>query len=55
MKAALYLQVFKEEDWPYVHLFMDRWSREGGQLLVNDACYADLAAHWGGNVGIYSS
>ncbi len=55
MKAALYLQVFKEEDWPFVRLFMDRWSREGGQLLVNDACYADLTDHWGESTGVYSS
>jgi len=56
MKAALYLQLFKEEDWPYVEAFVRGWHRRGGTLLVNHTCAYDVSDRLKGPaIGVYDS
>lgn len=56
MKVALYLQVWKDEDWPYLHSFLQRWFGLGGDVLVNLGCHEELSRRWNGkSVGVYDS
>lgn len=48
MKVALYLQVFKEEEWPYIKAFLECWHQKGGSAVVNQACHAEISGRWTG-------